>query len=169
MEWVDRWFSTSTLAPAVRRLFRTTLAMTGRWLAAEQPNIVKPADWTRETCAAWIARVMRLTVGDYAQRRVGLGARVGRPLAPTTIANYISATRTLLRDCQEWGWCPRRFDPIAALATPRSVCAMIGPKPRVIADDTWAKLLWAGSYPNEDLAAAGVFVLIPLSSSAPSR
>ena len=34
--------------------------------------------------------------------------------------------------------------PARALATPRSVRALIGPDPRVIADDVWAKLLWAG-------------------------
>lgn len=37
----------------------------------------------------------------------------------------------------------RRFDPARALATPRSVKALIGPAPRVIAADVWAKLLWA--------------------------
>jgi hypothetical protein len=42
------------------------------------------------------------------------------------------------------GWIPRRFDPARALATPRSIRALIGPDPRVIADDVWAKLLWAG-------------------------
>ena len=31
-----------------------------------------------------------------------------------------------------------------ALATPRSVWALLGPNPRVIADEVWAKLLWAG-------------------------
>ncbi|MFF4181441.1 hypothetical protein [Streptomyces sp. NPDC001750] len=32
---------------------------------------------------------------------------------------------------------------MTALATPRSIHALIGPDPRVIADDIWAKLLWA--------------------------
>ncbi|WP_216850006.1 tyrosine-type recombinase/integrase [Acidisoma sp. L85] len=73
------------------------------------------------------------------------------------MSSYISATRTLLRDCQEWGWCTRRFDPATALATPRSVRAMLGPKPRVIADDTWAKILWAGlNLEAGDLADAGI-------------
>lgn len=39
---------------------------------------------------------------------------------------------------------PRRFDPQRALATPRSVAALLGPDPRVIADEIWAKLMWAG-------------------------
>jgi hypothetical protein len=38
----------------------------------------------------------------------------------------------------------RRFDPQRALGTPRSVAALLGPDPRVIADEVWAKLLWAG-------------------------
>jgi integrase len=54
------------------------------------------------------------------------------------------ATRTFFRDCQEWEWIDRRFDPVRALAVPRSVSALIGTNPRVIADDVWAKLLWAG-------------------------
>ena len=54
------------------------------------------------------------------------------------------ATRTFFRDCQEWEWFPRRFDPSRALALPRSVDALIGTDPRVIADDIWAKLLHAG-------------------------
>jgi len=48
------------------------------------------------------------------------------------------------RDCQEWEWIPWRFDPSHALGTPRSVKALLGPDPRVIADDIWAKPLWAG-------------------------
>ena len=157
MTWVDRWFATSTLTPEVRREYRSILAKTGRWLTSDQPHIATPADWTRDTCAAWVARVTRIGIGDYAQRRVGLVGRLGRRLAPTSMASYISATRTLLRDCQEWGWCPRRFDPATALATPRSVRAMLGPKPRVIADDIWAKILWAGlNLEADDLAGAGI-------------
>jgi hypothetical protein len=55
-----------------------------------------------------------------------------------------TATRTFFRDGQEWEWFPRRFDQSHALAVPRSVAALIGTNPRVIADEVWAKLLWAG-------------------------
>lgn len=159
-EWVacvDRWYATSTLTPEVRREYRSILSMAGRWLSATQPGIASPADWTRETCAAWVAQVVRTGVGDFAQRRVNLISRLGRRLSPQTMAGYTAVTRTFFRDCQEWGWCPRRFDPKTALATPRSVRAQLGPKPRVIADDAWAKILWAGlNLAADDLAGAGI-------------
>ena len=159
MAWVERWHGTSTLTPVVRRTHRGILAMAGRWLTAEQPAVAAPADWTRDTCAAWVARLTRMGIGDYAQRRVGLTGHVGRRLAPATVAGYIGATRTFFRDCQEWGWCARRFDPSSSLAVPRSVLAVIGPKPRVIADDAWAKILWAGlNLGAGDLTAAGIRV-----------
>jgi hypothetical protein len=52
--------------------------------------------------------------------------------------------RAFFRDCQEWGWIPRRFDPGRSLADPRSLHALLAPNPRVLAADVWAKLLWAG-------------------------
>ena len=48
------------------------------------------------------------------------------------------------RDLQEWGWTPRRLDPRRSFAAPRSLRALIGPKPKVIDSEVWAKLLWAG-------------------------
>lgn len=52
--------------------------------------------------------------------------------------------RVFFRDCQEWGWLPRRFDPVRAIPITRKMLAQRKPSPRVIADDVWAKLLWAG-------------------------
>jgi integrase len=143
-DWVDRWHATSTLCPKARATDRSVLSKIGRWLAEEHPDITEPAHWTRQTCAAWIAALDRMRVGDYNQRRGGLGGREGKPFSAETKSGYLTATRTFFRDCQEWEWIPRRFDPTRALATPRTVLAMLGPDPRVIADDIWAKLLWAG-------------------------
>jgi integrase len=142
--WVERWYATSTLSPKVRGIFRSVLSKLGRWLAAEHPDVTEPAQWTRELCAAWVAAVDRMTVGEYVQRHAGLDERAGSPLSPRTKAGYLTATRAFLRDLQEWEWIPRRLDPARVLATPRSIHALIGPNPRVIADDVWAKLLWAG-------------------------
>jgi integrase len=141
---IERWFATSTLTPKVRGIFRSVMAKAGRWLAAEYPEIGEPVQWTRQTCAAWVAAVDRMQVGDYVQRQAGLSKRGGKPLSPRTKAGYLTATRTFFRDVQEWGWIPQKFNPARALATPRSVQALIGPNLRVIADDVWAKLLWAG-------------------------
>ena len=146
-EWagsVERWHATSALTPRVRATVRTIMAKAGRWMAAEHPQITEPGQWTRQTCAAWVAAVDRMDVGDYVQRRDHIHARAGKPISPRTKAHVLMATRMFFRDCQEWEWIPRRFDPARALAVPRSINALIGTDPRVIADDIWAKLLWAG-------------------------
>ena len=142
--WVEWWHATSPLTPKVRAIIRTIVAKAGRWLAARHPEITEPGQWTRETCAAWVAAVDRMAVGDYVQRHDHLHGRAGKPVAPRTKAHVLMATRTFFRDCQEWEWFPRRFDPTRALALPRSVGALIGTDPRIIADDVWAKLLHAG-------------------------
>jgi integrase len=142
--WVQRWEATSPVARATRRHARLCLLKAGRWLAAEQTTVREPAAWTRELGAAYVAAVDRMRVGDYTQRQDALQARLGQPLLARSKEAYLGAMRQFFRDCQEWGWIPRRFDPTRALATPRAVKALIGPTPRVIADDVWAKLLWAG-------------------------
>ncbi len=142
--WVERWHATSPLTPKVRGIVRTIMAKAGRWLAAEHPEITEPGQWTRSTCAVWVAQLDRMRVGDYVQRTDSLAGRAGTPISPRTKAHLLMATRTFFRDCQEWEWIPRRFDPARALAVPRSISALIGTNPRVIADEVWAKLLWAG-------------------------
>ena len=155
-ELVERWHATSALTPKVRATIRTVLAKAGRWMAAEQPGIAGPPDWTRQACASRVAAVDRMSVGDYVQRTVTTGSAAGEPLKPKTKASYLRMTRSFFRDLQEWEWIARRFDPGTALATPRSVKALTGPDPRVIADDIRAKLLWAGLNLNpEDLPAPG--------------
>jgi integrase len=148
--WVERWHATSTLTPRVRAVVRTIMAKAGRWLAAEHPEVTEPAQWSRQTCAAWVAAVDRMVVGDYVQRRDGFADRAGKPISPRTKAHILMASRAFFRDCQEWEWFPRRFDPSRAMALPRSVGALIGTNPRVIADEVWAKLLWAGLNIQED-------------------
>jgi integrase len=142
--WADRWYAASTITPKGRRFIRNTMLRIGRWLSAEHPQVTEPGAWTRQTCTAWVATVDRLTVGDYVQRGIGLEERLGQPISARYKEGCITAARTFFRDLQEWEWIPRRFDPARALATPRSILALIGPNPRVIADDVWAKLLWAG-------------------------
>jgi integrase len=142
--WAHRWESTATLTPSTRRHVRRCVLKAGRWLQVAHPTITEPAVWTRELCAAYVAAIDRMHVGDFAQRCGPLRERLGQPLAARSKEGDLGAMRQFFRDCQEWGWIPRRFDPARALATPRAVKALIGPAPRVIADELWAKLLWAG-------------------------
>lgn len=142
-EIVSRWFDTSTLSRNVRLAYRQDLARMGRWLAAEHPQITEPTQWTRATCAAWVATVDRMRIGDYVERTATRGV-FGNPMSPSTKDSALTASRAFFRDLQEWEWIPRRFDPGRALETPRTIRALLGPNPRVIADEVWAKLLWAG-------------------------
>lgn len=151
--WTHRWEATSTLTRSTRRHVRLCLLKAGRWLGVEHPTVAEPAAWTRELCAAYVAAIDRMRVGDFAQRCDPVRDRLGQPLSARSKEAYLGAMRQFFRDCQEWGWIPRRFDPARALATPRAVKALIGPSPRVIADELWAKLLWAGlNLDDADLA-----------------
>ena len=153
VDWIERWRRTSTLES--RDHLRLHLYKLGRWLGVHHPDLTSPEQWTRDLCVEYVAAACRMRVGDYTVRRFGL-PRWGERLAPRTMAAELVATRTFFCDCQEWGWIPRRFDPGRSLALPRSVKAQIGRKPRVIADDVWARLLWAGLRLEEgDLPRAG--------------
>jgi len=161
--YIERWHQTSTLTPHARAVVRTNLAKVGRWLAEQHPEALEPADWTRSLCAAWIAAVDRMNIGDFVARTDHLNARFGRPIAPRTKAHLLTCLRIFFHDLQEWEWVPRRFDPSRALALPRSISALIGTDPRVIAEDVWAKLLWAGlNLTAEDLPDHGGYYPLPI-------
>jgi hypothetical protein len=95
-EWVERWHATSILTPKVRGIVRATMAKVGRRMADQRPGIVEPSQWTRQTCASWVAAIDRMTIGDYVQRKHGLSECHGQPIAPRTKAVYLTATRNLL-------------------------------------------------------------------------
>ncbi len=144
-EWADwclRWLNTSTLAPDTRRIRYYQLLKVGRWLMKAHPEIVSPAQWTRDLAADYLAAVDRMHCGDYIT--CDHVRNLGQPLSPAAKSHLHVALRGFLRDCQTWGWIPIRFDPGRSLATPRTTRQSIQRNPRVIADDVWAKLLWAG-------------------------
>ena len=58
------------------------MAKAGRWLAAEHPEITEPGQWTRQTCAAWVAAVDRMNIGEYVQRTRATSKRGGKPRQP---------------------------------------------------------------------------------------
>ncbi|MDJ0719605.1 MAG: site-specific integrase [Prochloraceae cyanobacterium] len=152
IEWCQKWLNTSTVKG--RKNIYYKILKIGRWLAQNHPEIVTPEQWDRNVAIDFIAAVDKWTIGQWAgeTKRKSNIYRYGEPLAPRGKAYNIYAIRQLIKDCQEWEWIPRKFSPIRALATPRSIRSLIKPKPRVIADEIWAKLLWAGlNLEQEDL------------------
>lgn len=136
----------------------------GRWLSVNHPEVSGPADFTYEIAAEFVAAVMDMKVGEWisAGRQSHLPeARVGQPLRPNAKARLLKCLRVFLRDCQEWGWIPVRLNPSRALQAPRSLRNLIGPDPRDIQREQWAKLLWAAmNLDANDLPTTGSKVLI---------
>ena len=147
-EWiacVERWRATSTLSPKARSGYASQLLMVGRWATATYGTAGAPARWTRDSAAAAVAMILHKRVGEWTlavrYRRL---KDPGRPLLPRTQLHFLNALACFFADCQEWEWIPRRFHPARAFAQPRSLQARVNCQPRVISDDSWAKLLWAG-------------------------
>jgi len=144
-KWVDRWRETSALRPKTRYRIYVLLQQTGRWLGAKHPEACHPEQWTRDLAAKYVAAICQMKVGEWVRCSATLRSpSYGKPAAPRTRVAFLAAVRLFFRDCQEWEWIPRRFNPGQCLVPPRNLRALIKPNPRVIADDTWAKLLWAG-------------------------
>jgi integrase len=112
----------------------------GRWVAHEHLE-TSPARWTRELVVECVAMVTRMRSGDWTKVTRSV-KNLGQPMS----ANTKAATLSILR----------RFHPLQAFATPKTIVAQIGPKPRVIADDMWAKLVLAGlNFTADDLPRMG--------------
>jgi integrase len=153
LTYCQRWHETSTLAKETRNKYYCFLLQVGRWLTQQYPDRVHPQEWTREFAATVVAFVNQLSVGEWIEpgneKKITASKR-GKAAGARHRAHILACLRAFFRDCQEWEWINRRFDPGRCLATPRSVRALIGPDPRVLEDDVWAKLLWAGLNLTQD-------------------
>ena len=143
----EHWYENGTRSARLRRADYYFLLCVGRWLASEHPTITSPEQWDRKLAVQCMTMITNMRCGDW--RAPGAGRwrwrkHYGRPLKPSTKIQNYTAMRTFFGDLQEWGMIPPRFDPYRSFSPPRSVTALMGSSPRVIADDIWAKLLWAG-------------------------
>ncbi len=149
LAWCDRWYETSTLTLSTRNHTYGSLLKTGRWLSSAHPEIVSPAQWTRELAAEFVSVVDKLNVGEWSHGAVQ-ARKQGKPLKASSKQEHLYALKMFIGDCQEWEWIARRFSPGRAFSTPRSLRSLLGTNPRVIEENIWAKLLWAGLSLNED-------------------
>ena len=153
-DWCARWRKTSTLRPRTRETNYSFILRTGLWLAKEHPQVRSPADWNASTCAAFLAAVDRMTVGEWLlasspPRKV---RNHGTPIAANSKRAFLHAMRRFFTDIDLWEWALLRFSPRYHLATPKTVNFNGGVKPRVIDDTMWLRLIWASlNLEQEDL------------------
>lgn len=154
-EWqamCQRWFDTTTQQPSSKTSTLYRLLLVGRWFAHKHPNLKDLSDWNREICAELIAAVNCMTVGQWVSTVSRIKADYGKPLTANSKERILSSLRAFCSDLQDWGVIERKFNPARALASPRSIRALITTDPRVIDDAIWAKIMWAGmNLTNKDL------------------
>src|SRR5207253_1145898 len=133
LSWCQRWRKQATQQGRATTYY--VLLRVGRWLKAHHPQVTSPEQWTYELAAEFVGAVNEVRVGEWAgpHHRARIpSAKMGMPLRPNSKAGMIRGVSVFLRDCQEWGWIPVRFDATRALRTPRSIRNLIGPDPRVV-------------------------------------
>lgn len=150
------WHDTSTLSARCRLRNYYRLLSVGRWVNATHPDIDGPEQWTRTIAVEAVAMLTNQKSGEWAylpQQRI---LNAGQPLAAHTKILAITTLRTFFRDLHEWEVIPRRFDAYTVFRAPGSLRALVGPDPRILPDDVWAKLIWAGlNITADDLSMQG--------------
>ena len=143
-EWAERWHDTTTIEAGTKQQAFYCLMKAGRWINKNHPELADPTKWSRESGAEYVTSLMSSKVGEWSVPNRSHNNNLGKPLAPRTIAHNLNAMRAFFRDCHEWGWFKNNFNPGKVFRNPTSINIKLAPDPRVIADDIWAKLLWAG-------------------------
>ena len=151
--WCQRWEAASARRPKAKRGIYSYLMRMGLWLAERYPEVRSPADWSTETCLAFLAMASKAVTGQYTFIEV---KRPGKPLTAKAKSGLIHAVRAFFRDLQAWGWIEPRFAPHVALGLPAPIRRQLGPSPRDIEEKAWLKLVWASlNFGEEDLRRGG--------------
>ncbi|MNB64009.1 site-specific tyrosine recombinase XerC [compost metagenome] len=144
LRWCERWRKTAVKAPSSELSTWYRILQCGRWLKATYPDIHSPADWSRDIALEYVTAVCNMKIGQWSEPRHMYKNRIGQLMTASARAGILQAIRVFFRDLQEWGLITVRFDPVRTFRLPRSIRASIGPAPRVVADDIWSKIVWAG-------------------------
>lgn len=146
VQWCLQWYRFSDLTPKIRWRYVGKLFQTGRWLAHTHPEVTSPHQWTSLLAAEYVAAVDQMNVGDFGipEYCAKLKGKRGTPLRAATKDQHLAVMRAFFRDMQEAPHdVPRRFDPVRAFGTPRSIRNQLGPNPRDLDPLLWAKLVHA--------------------------
>ncbi len=155
VQWCLQWYYFSDLTPKVKWRYVGKLFQTGRWLKRAHPEVNSPHQWTSRLAAEYVAAVDQMKVGDFGipEYCAQLKGRKGAPLSARTKEQQLAVMRAFFRDMQEEPHAiPRRFDPVRAFGTPRTIRNQLGPNPRDLDPLLWAKLVHAAlNLTEEDL------------------
>ncbi|WP_338250699.1 tyrosine-type recombinase/integrase [Dictyobacter halimunensis] len=168
VQWCVAWLKqTPTLPLARRRRYLEIFFSAGRWLMANHHGIVSPEQWDEHIALDYVNFVCTSTAGEHASpagiKSLVTKGIVGKPLAPRSIHNKLSAMSRLFRDLQDRPYAvgeeatrkiTRRFLPHEIFATPPSIKRLIQPDPRDLDELTWCKLTYAAAtFTEEDCAS----------------
>jgi hypothetical protein len=136
VEWVERWFTTTTRPLPHRRDMRLDLLRLGRWLTQHHPEVKTPADFTRELAAEVVAAVNQMAIGDFSCENLNVPLKnPGQPWSAVRKHGFLGVLRRCFNEAVDWGWIERRFNPQRVFATPRDLKHQIRVAPRTISDD----------------------------------
>lgn len=153
VDWCKRWRATAIGPEHTREKIYFGVLKFARWITSNHPSMLGPADVNREVLIEYVAAVDRMKVGEWSNPTGNSARTLGKPLTASSKAATLNMLRRFLGDIQDWEWIPKRYEPGRVLAIPRPIASLIGPAPRVVADDVWAKIVWAGmNLGKEDLA-----------------
>jgi integrase len=153
VEWCLEWHRFSDLAPLVKRQYLHILLRAGRWLADLYPEVTGPELWTSKLAAEYVATVAQMKAGDFCTPayRSRMKEKIGLPLSANTKEKQLVAMRTFFREIQDEPHnVPRRFDPMRAFRTPKTIKNQIGPNPRDLDPFLWAKMVHAALNLTQD-------------------
>ena len=130
--------------PEVRAIIRTIVAKAGRWLAAEHPRSPSPGSGPGRPARPGSPPSTGWRSATTSSAATTCTAAPGNrsPRAPRPTCSWPPGCSSAT--ARNGSGSPAGSTPPGRWPLPRSVGALIGTDPRVIADDVWAKLLWAG-------------------------
>lgn len=162
--WCRAWFKKKPKVSSRRRSCYTSLLTVGRWLADRHPEIVSPAQWDEELALEYVSYICTTAaIGDYTspkgRERLTERELVGKPLAPSTMHQKLSAMSRFFTDLQHHPHAiddggahkiEQRFNPSETFVLPRSIRSLIQPDPRDIDEVIWCKLTYAAATLKEE-------------------
>jgi integrase len=153
---LQAWCDNTTYTGTTLTRKRSIIGKAARWATEKYPGAASPHQWTRSTCIAFVADVIRLNNGQWQHPKAHSTPNKGKPTKDSSKAVLLADLRAFFRDCHDWELLPISFNPDRHLATPKSILRKCRQNPRPITPAIWIKLQEAAlSLTDDDLPIVG--------------